>query len=170
MTKWRDKAKNRLLLGNIIAVLIPIVVVGRVWQLAQKFDYDILGNAANVRAALDFFRLFQTGYSELVLVFFALLAILFQIVATRTQLKNLTASHSYRFASLFAILVIAVIVGTGLMMILHRNFSEVYLFLYLGVLGVGLPGFWPSYILYRRWEKDHQQTLLLQNWRLQIAK
>jgi hypothetical protein len=170
VTKWRDKAKNRLLLGNIIAVPIPIVVVGRVWQIAQRYNPNILGNAADVRAALDFFRLFHTGYSELVLVFFALLAILFQIVATRTQLKNLTASHPHRFTSLFAILVIAVIVGTGLMIILFRYFSDVYLFLYLGVLGVGLPGFWPSYILYRRWEKNHQQTLLLQNWRLQIAK
>ena len=168
--KWTDKAKTRLLLGNIIAATIPIVVVRRVWQLAQMYNPNIIGNAANVRAALDFFQLFHTGYSQHVLAVFALLAILFQLVATRTQLKILTASHSSRSTSLFAILVITLIVGTGLMIILFRYFSIVYSFLYYGVLGVGLPGVWPAYILYHRWEKVHQQTLLLQNWRLQIAK
>jgi hypothetical protein len=165
--KWRDKAKNRLLLGNIIAATTPIVVVRRVWQIAQKYDPNITSIPGDVRAALDFFQLFHTGYSQLVVVFFALLAILFQLVATRTQLKNLTASRS---TSLFSILVIAVIVGTGLNIILFRNLDEVYSFLYYGVLGVGLPGLWPAYFLYYRWEKAHQQTLLLQNWRLQIAK
>ena len=168
--KWRDKAKTRLLLGNIIAATSPIVVVKRVWQLAQRFDPNILGNAANVRAALDFFQHFHTGYSQHVLAVFALLAILFQLVATRTQLKNLTTAHSSRSTSLFAIVVIAVIVGTGLMIILFRYVSDVYSFLYYGILGVALPGFWPAYILYHRWEKAHQQTLSLQNWRLQIVK
>lgn len=168
--KWREKAKTRLLLGNIIAATIPIVVVGRVWQIAQKYNPNFVGNPADVRAALAFFRLFHTGYSQQVLAVFALLAILFQLVAVRTQLKNLTASRPYRSTSFFSILVIAVIVGTGLMIILFRYVSDVYSFLYYGVLGVGLPGFWPAYILYHRWEKAHQQTLSLQNWRLQITK
>jgi hypothetical protein len=42
------------------------------------------------------------------------------------------------------------------------------LFLLVGV-GILLPAFWPSYVVVRRWERQHQQILLMRGFSLHAA-
>ena len=165
--KWFDKARNRLLVVTLIIWMALAALVGRTWFLAIRY-LPVYGNPLEVLAAVDFFRSFRIGYGWLFVAVCTSLVILLQVFMTRVQLRHIgttTAGNS--------ILLLAIVIG-GIIRVMwypmvdgYRQIILPYFLLLL--VGLGLPGFLLTYVLYGRWETQHQRMLILLGWRLQVS-
>jgi hypothetical protein len=167
-TKWLDKARNRLLVVTLTIWMALAALVGRTWFLAIRYVPGVwVWYSLEVLAAVEFFRFFRIGYGWLFIAVCTSLFILLQVFRTRAQLRHIGKTAAGNSILLLAI----VIVGIIRVMYSYVYFWGIILpYLLLLLVGLGLPGFLPTYVLYGRWETQHHKMLILLGWRLQVSK
>ncbi len=146
--KWFDKARNRLLVVTLTIWMALAALVGRTWFLAIKY-LPIYGPPPEILAAVEFFFFFRIGYGWLFVAVCTSLVILLQVFMTRAQLRHIgttTAGNS--------ILLLAIVIG-GIIRIMWYPMVDGYMvsilpYFLLLLVGLGLPGFLPTYVLYGR--------------------
>ena len=166
--KWLDTARNRVLVVTLTIWMALAALVGRTWFLAIRYLPTMIGNPLEVLAAVAFFRSFRIGYGWLFVAVCTSLVILLQVFMTRAQLRHIgttTAGNS--------ILLPAIIIGGIIRIMLYPmvdGYRQIILpYFLLLLVGLGLPGYLPTYVLYGRWETQHQRMLILLGWRLQVS-
>lgn len=164
--KWFDKARNRLLVVTLTIWMALAALVARMWFLAIRYVPVWTGYPPEVLAAVDFFRFFRIGYGWLFVAVCTSLFILFQVFRTRARLRYIGKTAAGNSLLLPAI----VIVGIIRVMYSYVYFWGIFLpYFLLLLVGLGLPGFLPTYVLYGRWETRNQRMLILLGWRLQVS-
>jgi hypothetical protein len=150
-------------------------LVRRTWFLATEcrpIGYPpIIGNPPEVQAAIEFFFFFRIGYGWLFVAVCTSLIILLQVLMTRAQLRHIgtTAAGLYTSSIFLLAIVIGGIIGVTWLSGVYLRGNILTYFLLL-LVGLGLPGFLPTYVLYGRWETHYQRMLILSGWRLQVSK
>lgn len=166
--KWFDKARNRLLVLTVTSWMVLAALVGHTWFLAIRY-LPVYGPHLEVLAAVAFFLSFQIGYGWLFIAVFTSFSILFQILVTRAQLRHFGKTLAGNNVLLVAIVIVGIIRMMWFPMV--DGYRQVILLYFLLILvGLGLPGFLPAYVLHGRWETQHQRVLILLGWRLQVSK
>ncbi len=142
-------------------------LMGRTWFFATRCVPGVwVWYSLEVQAAAEFFRFFEIGYGWLFVADCTCLFILFQVFRTRARLRYIGKIAAGNSLLLPAI----VIVGLIRVMYSYVYFWGIFLpYLLLILVGLGIPGFLPTYVLYGRWEAQHQRMLILLGWRLQVS-
>jgi hypothetical protein len=166
--KWLDKARNRLLVVTLTIWTALAALVGRTWFLAIQY-VPVWGVPLEVLAARDFFLSFRVGYGWLFVAFCTSLVILLQVFMTRAQLRDISKTTAGNSTLLPAIIIVGIIRIMWYPMV--DGYRQIILpYFLLLLVGLGLPGFLPTYVLYGWWETQHQRMLILLSWRLQISR
>lgn len=143
-------------------------LVGRTWFLAIQY-LPVYGPPPEVLVAVEFFRAFRIGYGWFFVAVCTSLVILLQVFMTRAQLRHIGTTTAGNNS-----LLLAIVIG-GIIRVMWYPMVDGYMVIILPyflllLVGLGLPGFLLTYLLYGRWETQHQRMLTLVGWRLQVSK
>jgi hypothetical protein len=150
---WWIKARNRILVINVgvIAIVISMLVV--------------LGYSASLPTSLfhipawHFFTLITTPIAWSIIIVIALLISIYQYFLTNVDLRYVGISLPRWYWLLTAVILILMVIVVSIFAILTPP-PLTLAYAMLGLLGIGIPGLWPTYVLYRRWEQHHNQILI----------
>lgn len=160
--KWRAKTRNQIILLSVIIQLVILAVVAVVWWIAQQppSPYD-----TGILAAQAFFTLLITPIGWLVIFAISCFSTLMSVLATRSKLRQL-GSPPARRRRIFTYLGLIGFFAIQVVVLLFWGAAAYFIFLMYVLAGLGIPAVWPSYFVCRRWENQHQKTLVSREGRL----
>jgi hypothetical protein len=96
-------------------------------------------------------------YGWILSILFVGLSIVLQYSVTKKALENIDSPPPKWYSIIAAGAIIVIIVGAAGATYLG-DFAVAHLFLIL--ISILIPGLWPSYVLIRRWEREHDKILI----------
>jgi hypothetical protein len=160
---WWNKARNRILVVNvgvIVIVISMLVFLGYSTYLPTSL-YHI--------PTWHFFTLITTPIAWSIIIIIALLYSIFQYSYVRFELRHVGTFLPRWIWPLTVVIIIGIVIVVGIVGILTPD-TLVVSYAMLGLLGVGIPGLWPAFVIYKRWEQRHNQILIRKGWQLIAAQ